>query len=190
LDILLSRMGFEVTAVDRGGPVIQNARAEDDTQKVKFVEHELQTLDFPENSFDAVIVIETLGLMSRDHDLSLLKNAFKWLRNGGSIVVDGPLKPSVQNSWEKEFPSGKVFARTSFDENTRLHQLNFEFWPVKGEPFLLRDTQGSARDTGAGLTRYIYPPEELLDLLAEVGFQARSETHFNEGYYGLIGIKG
>jgi len=189
LDILLSRMGFEVTAVDRGGPVIQNARAEDDTKKVKFVESDLQTLHFSEDSFDAILIIETLGLMNKDNDLSLLKGAFKWLKSGGSVVVDGPLNPSAQNLWERDFPTGKVVADTSFNENTRIHQLNFEFYPATGEPFTLHDPESSMHGTGAGLTRYIYSPGELTDLLVNAGFNVRREPHFNEGYYSLIGVK-
>jgi len=190
LDIWLSRMGCEVTAIDRGGPVIEHARTEDDTQRVQFIEQDLTAASMPNESLDGVIMIETLGLMSVEDDTALMKKAFAWLKPGGRIVVDCPLSPPEKNVWSKELPSGVVHAQTSFDTVARIHQLNFEFHPKDGDPFNLHDPYCVTRNSGPGITRYIYPQEELMNILKKTGFEVSSiPSYYSEGYYCLLGIK-
>lgn len=190
LDIWLSRMGYCVTAIDRSSSVIAHARTEDDTHAVSFEIKDLKQASFPEKSLDAVLILETIGLMSHEEDLDLLKRAFAWLKPGGKVVTDCPLKPSLKNDWSKEFQDGRVDAFTSFDEQTRIHQLNFEFYPKNGEPFNLQDPYCSERNQGPGITRYIYTQPELTHLLQAAGFKVRSVDHYyGESYFGLVGQK-
>jgi len=190
LDICLSRMGYHVTALDRSRPVIEQARREDDTKRVNFEVQDLRRADFPKHSFDAVILHETLGLMSHDDDLNLLERALTWLKRGGRILTDCPVSPVSQNSWSKEFRDGTLVARTSFNEKTRIHQLDFEFHPQDGEAFILFDPYCPEIRNRTGITRYIYTLPELAGLMESAGFRVQEVPHFyGDTYIGLIGEK-
>ena len=190
VDIWLSRLDCVVTAVDRMGLVLDHARSEDDTKKVHFIQSDLQKIDFPDQSFQGIFIFETLGLLTKEEDLKLLDNTFKWLKKGGRIAVDCPVKPHEKNVWEKEFSSGKVLADTSFDVQTRIHKLKFEFYPKDGEPFILKDSTCSNYDPEPGISRYIYTQDELHEILSHVGYKVQVVPHYNEPeYFGLIGIK-
>jgi ubiquinone/menaquinone biosynthesis C-methylase UbiE len=190
LDIWLSRMGYKVTAIDRSQPVLTHAKTEDDTQAVNFEAKDLRHVNFPEQSLNGIIIHETLGLMNQEDDLDLLMRSFSWLKPGGRIVTDCPVKPSIKNNWSKEFPDGRIDAFTSFDEKTRIHQLNFEFSPKDGEPFNLYDPYCPKRHDGAGISRYIYTQPELVGMMQKAGFSVKSINHFyGESYFALIGQK-
>jgi ubiquinone/menaquinone biosynthesis C-methylase UbiE len=190
VDIWLSRLKCNVTAVDRMGSVLDHARTEDDTKRVHFIQSDLQKIQFPNQSFDGIFIFETLGLQKKEEDLKLLGETYKWLNTGGRIAVDCPVSPSVKNVWEKEFPFGRVHADTSFDENTRTHKLNFNFYPKAGEPFSLKDVTCSNYDSDASISRYIYTQDELQTTLEKIGFKVQVVPHYYEqGYFGLIGIK-
>lgn len=46
VDIWLSRMGFNVTAVDRNANVLEITKRKDDTKKVKFISSDLKLINF------------------------------------------------------------------------------------------------------------------------------------------------
>lgn len=190
VDIWLSRLGFDVTAVDRAGSVLDHARKEDDTKKVNFITSDLREVEFSENAFDGIFIFETLGLLKKEEDFKLLQETYRWLKPGGKIAVDCPIKPSEKNVWKKELTAGVVNADTSFDLNTRIHRLNFEFQPKDAEAFSLKDPSCSNYDSEAGISRYIYTQEELSHLLEAVGYKVKSVPHYySEEYFALIGIK-
>lgn len=190
VDIWLSRFRCNVTAVDRMGSVLDHARNEDDTKRVKFIQSDLQKVQFPKGSFDGIFIFETLGLLKKEEDLQLLQNTYKWLKKGGRIAVDCAVKPSEKNVWEKEFQFGKVHADTSFMEATRIHKLKFDFYPKNGEPFSLRDATYSNYDNEVGISRYIYTQHELQGILEKIGFKVLIVPHYYEqGYFGLVGLK-
>jgi ubiquinone/menaquinone biosynthesis C-methylase UbiE len=190
LDIWLSRMGYKVTAIDRSQSIIAHAKTEDDTKAVIFESKDLRHANFPDQSLDGIIIHETIGLMNQEDDFDLLKRSFSWLKPGGRIVTDCPIKPSIKNNWSKEFQDGRVDAYTSFDEKTRIHQLNFEFHPNNGEAFNLIDPYSPKRSDGPGITRYIYTQAELTNMMQKAGFRVRPIDHFyGEGYFALVGQK-
>jgi 2-polyprenyl-3-methyl-5-hydroxy-6-metoxy-1,4-benzoquinol methylase len=80
VDIWLSRWGFNVTAVDRAITVLNHARGEDETKNVKFINSDLQKLQFSEDSFNGIFIFETLGLLKKEEDLQLLRNCYSWLK--------------------------------------------------------------------------------------------------------------
>jgi hypothetical protein len=98
--------------------------------------------------------------------------------------------PSKKNIWKKDFSFGVVYADTSFDNNTRIHKLRFEFEPKVSDPFILKDPSCSNYATEPGISRYIYTQDQLLSILEEVGYKVRSVPHYyKEGYFALIGTK-
>ncbi len=190
IDIWLSRFNCKATAVDRAGSVLNHAKNEDDTQKVDFIQSDLQLVEFPEQTFHGIFIFETLGLLKKEEDLKLLESTYKWLKKGGRIAVDCPIKPSEKNVWKKEFPSGVVHADTSFDVNTRIHELNFEFQSTTEEAFILKDSACSNYAPEAGISRYIYTQEELQKILEDIGYKVQLVPHYyGQDYFALIGIK-
>ena len=190
VDIWLSRFDCQVTAVDRMGIVLEHAKSEDDTKNVNFIQNDLQKIQFQDQSFDGIFIFETLGLLKKDEDLKLLSGTYKWLKNGGRMAVDCPIKPSEKNVWEKRFSFGKVCADTSFNENTQIHKLKFEFYPDKGESFILKDSACSNYDSESGISRYIYTQDELHKILENIGYKVEVVPHYyGQEYFGLIGIK-
>lgn len=120
LDIWLSRMGFNMTAVDRNEIVLKKAKVTDDTQRVKFISSDLKDVQFASQFFDAVIFIEASGLMNKKDELKLFEKIFYWLKPGGKFIIDCPETVELKNSWTREFPSGKARGVSGFDETTRI----------------------------------------------------------------------
>jgi 2-polyprenyl-3-methyl-5-hydroxy-6-metoxy-1,4-benzoquinol methylase len=58
LDIWLSRMGFQVTAVDRNSNVLAIAKENDDTKRVQFISSDLNAVDFERETESLSAMIE------------------------------------------------------------------------------------------------------------------------------------
>jgi len=54
----------------------------------EYLDKKIETLDFPENSFDAVIIIEVLEHLPEDVGLEILKKAEKWAKK--KVIVSSP----------------------------------------------------------------------------------------------------
>ena len=63
----------------------------------EYIDKKIQELEFPENSFDAVIMIEVIEHMTREDGLEILRKAEKWARK--KVIVSTP---------SGYFPMGKV----------------------------------------------------------------------------------
>lgn len=190
LDIWLSRAGHVVTAVDRSSTVLDVARKEDDTKKVSFITAELPTVEFKKDSFDIVVMIETLGLMSKEEDSALIKKCYDWLGSKGKIVVDIPVEVPIENNWSKAFSYGTAKCFSKFVEKTRLQYIDFQFENNDGSTFGLYDPYDKQRYNGLGLCRYLYTKEELQQLLAKAGFQVTEIPHYYEkDYVSIMGEK-
>lgn len=85
---VLQEKGFEVSGVDFG-EVIQMARKEH--PNCDFIAADIEDLDFPEKSFDAVIALGLIEHLVRD--IELLKKAYRWLALNGQIFLSTPLSP-------------------------------------------------------------------------------------------------
>jgi 2-polyprenyl-3-methyl-5-hydroxy-6-metoxy-1,4-benzoquinol methylase len=190
IDIWLSRMGFDVTAVDRNKSVLDIARSFDDTKHVKFLVSDLREISFPSESFDAILLIETLGLMSKVDDSSLLSKSHNWLKPKGQIILDSPETVEDSNSWSKEFPEGIVRGESSFDHKSKLQNIQFFFRPNGGEEFGLHDPYDTSKTAGSGVIRYIFPKSELENILRTANFDVRELDHYYPvNYFALAGTK-
>lgn len=174
IDIWLSRMGFSLTAVDRSRSVLELAKAKDDTGKVYFLPADIRQIQFEKASFDAVMVLETSGLMDKNEELMLFKRINDWLLPGGKFVIDCCESAETFNSWKKMFPDGEVSCRSSFDSTVRMQHIDFSFTPTSGTAFGLFDP---IRDDSPGISRYLYPKEELCSAMKNAGFNVQQVPH-------------
>lgn len=187
IDIWLSRMGYQVTAVDRNQSVLDHARSEDDTRKVEWVCSDLRRLNFKEKSFQSALFIESCGLMKNEDDIALINHVKKWLVPGGKLIIDCPESAEVSNSWAKQFSDGEISAQSSFDIKSRIQRIEFFFKSKSGEEFGLYDPM---RDQQPGITRYLYPKEELKNILEDIGFEVREIPHYYpKNYYAFVATK-
>lgn len=191
LDVWLSRMGFDVTAVDRNFNLLEIAKISDDTQRVKFVISDLSKVKFEPESFDAILFIETIGLMSKESDFKLLEKIHSWLKPNGRIILDCPELVELSNSWTRDFPKGIARGVSSFNDETRIQDIQFYFKPNgEADEFGIYDPYDFGKGDVTGIMRYIYPKIELGQILEQVGFTVQEVSHYYEkDYFGLMGIK-
>lgn len=191
LDVWFSRMGYNVTGVDRNSNVLVNARNIDDTKKINFIASDLNGVTFYPESFDAVVFIETSGLMSKEVEFKLFKKIHTWLKPEGKIIMDCPEFVELKNSWTKEFPSGTCRGVSSFDENTRLQKILFYFKPIdETEEFGIYGPYDLGKGDVPGIMQYLYPKSEIRDILETGGFVTReSDYYYEKNYFGIVGTK-
>lgn len=191
LDVWLSRMGFDVTAVDRNSNVLEIAKTTDDTKRVKFICSDLKDINFEAASFDAVMFIESIGLMSKEDELRLFKGIQLWLKPNGKLILDCPEFVELKNSWTKEFPTGTVRGVSGFNEDTRIQDIQFYFKPNdENEEFGIYDPYDIGKGNAPGIVRYLYPKAEIRSILDCIGFNTQETDHYYEkNYFAILGTK-
>jgi SAM-dependent methyltransferase len=200
LDICLARLGAKVTAVDRIRSVLATAEKEskskDDEEsesgKIDFVLGDLREVTFPSASFDAVLMLELVGLMSKGDDAKLIHSASRWITQGGLLVVDCPLAPeATEGQSRREFDDGLLEYRWTYDSTSRLQHIVPTYHAKTGELIELYDPYDRAKAAHLGVLRYLYPRAELRNLLNQSGFRVREvESHGREGCFLLVGELG
>ena len=77
----------DLTAVDFSPMMLQHARqlADELQFKVNFIESDIETLDFPDHSFDCIV--STLSLCGYNDPVSVLNKMNRWSRPGGRIYL-------------------------------------------------------------------------------------------------------
>lgn len=78
---------IELTAVDFSKVLIDIAQknAISNNLNVHFIESDVETLNFPENSFDSIV--STLSLCSYSNPIKILNNFDKWCKPNGTILL-------------------------------------------------------------------------------------------------------
>lgn len=177
-------MGIEILAVDKSSSVIEIARNKDDTHRVQFQSIDLRDVDMPIERFNGVSMIETLGLMSKEDERRIFSKVRNTLKDPGGFVVDCCESADPENSWSKEFDEGVINCRATFDAQTRMQHIDFHFTPTGGDTFGLYDPLLEDR---TGISRYLYPKEELKLALEEAGFHVVDIPHYYPtNYYALL----
>ncbi|MBM3499380.1 MAG: class I SAM-dependent methyltransferase [Armatimonadetes bacterium] len=187
--VCLARRGAHITGVDRLEPLLARARAAAGDLSAIFERADLRNVSFPEGSFDAILLLEVLGLMSRADDASLLHRAAGWLAAGGRIMLDCPHPPgTASRTAEWDVSDGRVTLHTTFDRSTRLLHLEPTFHASDGTTIGLHDPYDPSRPDHSGVLRYLYPEEELRAMLEAAGLAGRRLPHpFSEGHFVLLG---
>jgi SAM-dependent methyltransferase len=178
LDICLAELGATVRGVDRLTSVLDQARTQAGPHPVEFIEADLRKISLPAKSFDAVLLLEVVGLMNREEDSRLIARAYAWLRPGGQLLVDCPCEPAVlQDQWTREFPDGRLRVSHSYHPTCRIQRIEPTFRRPDGVTFDLLDPYDPSRGSEPGVSRYLYPVDELRRMLSGAGFTVQQIPH-------------
>jgi SAM-dependent methyltransferase len=183
LDILLGRHGARVTAVDQMQIVLNHAQNLLENEAVTFVYHDLRQLQQPSAAYDAVLILGLTGLMSRADDAALIAKARQWLMPAGRLLIDCQAPPDEQQlTWSREFPDGMLQMEVIYNPQTRLLWFNPTF-ETDGTLIVLHDPYDKDKPNETGFARYLYPKQELVELIAAAGFSVQEEHHIFEDDY-------
>jgi len=182
-DLELGRRGYEVTAVDQVGPVVEAARQLRRDEPVDFLVSDLRETVFGAGAFDAITLFGVVGLMSVEDDTHLLGDCFRWLVRGGVLVVDCDTDLAGTETIDAEHELGLIQWHWTSKPETRTNILTPELHRRDGVTVSLKDPIDSSRGDHEGLHRYIYPREELTDMLKAVGFNVTEVGHYAQHVY-------
>lgn len=136
---------------------------------------------------DAAFFIESVGLVEKAEDMALIQGVHHWLRPLGRFIIDCSETAETSNSWSKRFQDGEVFGESSFDPETRIQKIGFQFVQTDGQAIGLKDPLDSETP---GIKRYLYSKAELIAMLESAGFEVEELPHYyRRGYYSLKCIK-
>jgi len=95
----------------------------------EYLDQKIEDLDFPENSFDAVIMIEVLEHLPEEIGIEILKKAEKWARK--KVVVSSP-----NGYFPMEAVDGNLFQRHLSGWNSeKFKKMGFKCYGVSGVKF-------------------------------------------------------
>ena len=170
LDICLARLGAQVTAVDRISSVLTAARDEPDGKLVEFIDRDIREIDFASQSFDLVLMLDFVGLMSRKDEARIIRRAATWLQVDGRLVLDCPHEPDKVEMEAKHDLDGEILEiRSSYDPRTRRLHMRPIFHESSGRVIELCDCYASPTAKYLGIERYLYTKKEIVELLNEGG---------------------
>ncbi len=177
-DLELGRRGYDVVAVDQVRPVVETAQRLRMDEPVDFIVSDLRDINFEEGSFDTVTMFGVTGMLSVEEDTQLLTDCFSWLTPGGSLLLDSDIHLAETETIETEHELGTIRWNWTSDPDTRTNMLTPELERKDGVVVGLKDPVDPARGDHEGLHRYIYPKEELTEILASIGFQVTEVGHY------------
>ncbi len=95
----------------------------------EYSDKKIEKLDFPENSFDAVIMIEVLEHLPEKIGLEILQKSEKWAKN--KVIVSTP-----NGYFPMDAVDGNIFQKhLSGWSNARLKTMGFKCYGVSGIKF-------------------------------------------------------
>jgi len=178
LDICLARLGAKVTAVDRISSVLKEAAAEPNAELVDFVSGDFREMTFAHASFDLILMLDLIGLLSREDDTRIIGNVADWIRPRGWLIIDFPVKPEEsETNIELEIDGGSLHVRSTYNEPTRRLHIKPQFHEPGGRIIELVDNYAGSKQEQAGIVRYIYPRKELSEILRRAGFEIEESRH-------------
>jgi len=134
LSLEIAKLGFDVIGIDISEPGICQAvelvQKENLDARAKFMVMDATSLEFPDNSFDTVLIAEVLEHV-RD-SRKLLEEAVRVVRNGGRVIVsvpDGLLIP-FQGHLRVFFKDTLTTELSQYAEEITWHELPFKKWLI------------------------------------------------------------
>lgn len=113
--LLAHRPHFRIMGNDLSSAQIAlgKARLEDvvsDTDRIKWIEGDMMSLDFADGSFDVILGFYTIQHLPREEQVVILDNIVHWLKPGGYILINFPADEEanvVMEGWMA--PEGWVY---------------------------------------------------------------------------------
>lgn len=119
--------------VEAFGPYLKESQA----KKIhnEYISKNIRELDFPENSFDAVIMIEVLEHLSENVGLDIIKKAEKWAKK--KIIISSP------NGFinQKEVDNNPLQKHLSGWKENKMRDLGFKCQGLAGFKFLRQEVK-------------------------------------------------
>lgn len=100
----------------------------------EYIEKKIEDLDFPENSFDAVILIEVLEHLPEEAGYAILENAEKWARK--KVIVSTPNGFLPQS----EYGSNPFQKHLSGWNIETMKKMGYLCWGLSGLKFIRHNT--------------------------------------------------
>lgn len=136
---LLMDNGLNVTGVDLCQKAITHAQEKYTSQSGQFLCQDIDQLNFADESFDAVITLETLEHVSNDTCHKFLGKISQYIKPGGIVIASSPMlrykngEPYITNPYHiNELPKSELLAMFK----TRLTNFELHFYHQKETKFL------------------------------------------------------
>ena len=138
---ILSKKANKVIGIDLDKTTIDFANKYYKNDKISFIEEDLYTIDFPEDSFDVIISLETLEHIKDSY--LYLEKIKKMIKKGGVAVLSTPMlrfkngKPFVTNPFHINEMKREDFLKLTtkvFGDNCKYYaQHQTQFFPLTYE---------------------------------------------------------
>jgi len=119
-------------------PYLEKSRS----QKIhtEYIQKDLMELDFPENSFDAVIMIEVLEHLSEERGLEIIRRSIKWSKK--KLIISSP------NGFvnQKEVDGNPYQKHLSGWELSKMRELGFKSKGLAGLKYLRQEVQNDVME--------------------------------------------
>jgi SAM-dependent methyltransferase len=161
----LSRLGYNVTGVDRTGLYIERARKKADEQRldIRFVQKDMRKFCEP-NTFDAVVnVFTSFGYFEgAEDDRRVIENVYKSLKEGGKFIIDIIAKEVlgrifIDKRWREE--DGAIVLEES--------KIKEDWSAINSRWIIIKN----GRQDEFRFTLRLYSATELSELLKSCGFK-------------------
>ncbi len=124
----------------------------------KYLNKKIEELDFPENSFDAVIIIEVLEHLSKNMGLKIIEKAEEWAKN--KVIITTPNGYLPQKKIDKN-PLQKHLSGWSMAE---FRKYGYHIFGLAGPKFLRKESEENTMDANL-LSPVRYRPQLFWFLL-------------------------
>jgi SAM-dependent methyltransferase len=189
-ELALARLGYTLHGIDRNPVLIEfaAAAAQREGLPASFAVADLREEPRLPTGFGAAFCFDTLGLLGQAAEAQLFRRLRSALEPGAPVFVDSPRPEGLTTgrTWQP-LRQGYLLLESDFDPDTRLLTINPLFIEAGAEIVELHDAYDSQAGPHTGVRRYIYPPDELAQLLELAGFAVTPVEHLRSGHYMLRG---
>lgn len=190
IELALARRGFNVTAIDRCGPLIHFAREQAAQEKltISFITADLRDKAPLPGGNGTVCCFDTLGLLASEDEEQLAKRMAAALGPEGVLLVDSPSRDELRpgRTWNP-VGEGHLLLETRWEKGAATQVIEPLFIEGDGSRVVLQDPYDQTLGEHTGVQRYVYSPAELTRLVEQAGLAAEVVPHQRRGYFIVVG---
>lgn len=126
----------------------------------KYVHADITKVDFPEKSFDAVVLLDVLEHLPKEEGSRLLEKMQRWARRKVVIFTPNGYLP------QEEFDDNPLMAHRSGWEAREMKELGFKVYGVRGFKVFKKGDSHDHQDSAADIAQVItyYWPEKAFQI--------------------------